>query len=240
MANLKKNGNLSGAIGNIVFVNDGERVFVRAKPDSVKQSPQTKAAAGIFGLVSAREKSYRLKLLKELGIPALQYFAARHRARIRKTITGNPAINPENSPPFGDPQGLTGFSFNPKTEWQNCTNFFPKVERRSNGEMKVHLPELNWKTQIIPPKNCSSAVLTLFTMTADLNSPWVPVKVLSKIEMEIRATAAVPAQEWRIPAESAEGWLLIIGCVKFAAPNQHSIAKEQFSAVYLWAQWGVG
>ena len=95
MANLKKNGNLSGAIGNIVFVNDGKRTFARVKPDKVKQSPETKAAAGIFGLVSAREKMFRLQLLRILGIPPLQYFAARHRARIRKTIVGNPASNSE-------------------------------------------------------------------------------------------------------------------------------------------------
>ncbi|MDQ0477623.1 hypothetical protein [Chryseobacterium sp. MDT2-18] len=231
MANLKKNGNLSGAIGNIVFVNDGDRIFVRLKPDSVKQSPQTKAAAGVFGLVSAREKTFRLKLLKELGIPALQYFAARHRARIRKTIIGNPAI----SPGFGDPQGLTGFSFNPKAEWQSCTNFFPEVERVSNGEMKVHLPELKWKTQIIPPKNCRAAVLTLFAMTADLNSPSVPLKVLSKIEMEISATAAVSAREWRIPVEPPAGWLLIVGCVKFNTTHHATTVQQQFSATYLWA-----
>ncbi|MCB4235564.1 hypothetical protein LDL59_11945 [Kaistella anthropi] len=57
MANLKKNGNLSGAIGNIVFVNDGQRTFARVKPDKVKQTPETKAAARIFGLV-APEKKY--------------------------------------------------------------------------------------------------------------------------------------------------------------------------------------
>ncbi|WHF52385.1 hypothetical protein QGN23_03675 [Chryseobacterium gotjawalense] len=215
-------------------------MFVRLKPDSVKQSPQTKAAARVFGLVSSREKMFRLQILRIMGIPALQYFAARHRARIRKTVSGDTGGSSGTTAGFGNPQALAGFSFNPKMEWESCTNFFPEVERVSNGEMKVHLPELKWKTQIIPPKNCSTAVLTFFAITADLNSPWVPLKVLSKIEMEISATAAVPATEWRIPTEPAEEWLLIVGCVKFAAPDQHSVPKEHFSAAYLWAQWGVG
>ena len=84
MANIKKNGNLSGAIGNIVFVNDGDRVFMRAKPARVKQSARTKNSSKAFGLVSSREKIFRLRLLHEMGIPAMQYFAARHRARIFK------------------------------------------------------------------------------------------------------------------------------------------------------------
>ncbi|MDN5578480.1 MAG: hypothetical protein L0G11_03900 [Chryseobacterium sp.] len=236
MANLKKNGNLSGAIGNIVFVNDGKRTFARVKPDKVKQTPETKAAARIFGLVSAREKMFRLQLLRILGIRPLQYFAARHRARIRKTIVGNPATNSENTPQFGDPQGLAGFSFNPKMEWQSCTNFFPEVESTSTTEIKVHLPEIKWKTQIIPPKNCNSAVVTLFVISAYLNSIYTPVRVLSSIEMKISATDSFPAQEWVIPTDSAEGWLLMVSCVKFASKNQPLIAMEEFSAAYLWAQ----
>ena len=235
MARLKKNGNLSGAIRNVVFVNDGGREFVRARPDGVKQTAQTKAAAGVFGLVSIREKTFRLQLLRMLGVPAPQYFAAKHRARIRKTVTGDTVGSAGNTSSFGNPQALAGFSFNPKMEWENCANFFPAFEMESTGEMKVQLPELKWKNQIIPSKNSSSAVLTLVALSADLNKEAVPVKVLAKLEINISGTSAVPAQEWIFPVDAAEGWLLIIGCLKFAAPNQSSVMKEEFSAAYLWA-----
>ncbi len=155
MANIKKNGNLSGAIGNIVFVNDGDRVFMRAKPARVKQSARTKNSSKAFGLVSSREKIFRLRLLHEMGIPAMQYFAARHRARIRKTLTPDNGGTATTNPTFGNPQALTGFSFNPKTEWQTCTNFFPEFNMQPGNEMKIILPDLKWKDQIIPPKHSS-------------------------------------------------------------------------------------
>lgn len=235
MARVKKNGNLSGAIGNIVFVNDGERAFARAKPDHVKQSAQTKVAAGVFGLVSSREKMFRLQILRILGIPALQYFAAKHRARIRKTVTPDTGSSSGTGAGFGNPQALAGFSFNPKMEWESCTNFFPTFEMESSGEMKVQLTELKWKNQITPPKNSSSAVLTLVAITADLNKEAFPVNVHSKLELEISGSSAVPAQDWIFPVDAAEGWLLIIGCLKFASPNHSSVMKDEFSAAYLWA-----
>lgn len=235
MARLKKNGNLSGAIRNVVFVNDGGREFIRARPDRVKQTAQTKAAAGVFGLVSSREKTFRLKLLRMMGVPAAQYFAAKHRARIRKTVTDNQGSSSGNNTGFGNPQALAGFSFNPKMEWENCTNFFPTFEMESSGKMKVHLPELKWKRQIIPPKNSSSAVLTITALNADFNSNMVPIKELAKLEINISETSAVPAQEWIFPVDAAEGWLLIIGCLKFASPQQSAVMKEAFSAAYLWA-----
>ncbi len=236
MANLKKNGNLSGAIGQIVFVNDGQRTFARVKPDKVKQTPETKAAARIFGLVSAKEKVFRMQLLKILGIPPIQYFAARHRARIRKTAQQDLAGSPESLAQFGDPQCLAGFSFNPKIEWQSCTNFFPEVESSSNTELKIFLPEIKWKTQIIPTKNCNSAIITLMVISADLNSIDVPVKVLSTVQTKISATASFPAQEWLIPIDAADGWLLMVGCVQFLPKNQPPSDTENFSAAYLWAQ----
>ncbi|MBU4537568.1 MAG: hypothetical protein L6264_06530 [Weeksellaceae bacterium] len=235
MARLKKNGNLSGAIGNVVFVNDGGREFVRARPDRVKQTAQTKAAAGIFGLVSSREKTFRLQVLRMLGVPAPQYFAARHRARIRKTVTGDNGITAGTGSGFGNPQAMVGFSFNPNMEWESCTNFFPTFEMVPNSGMKVQLPELKWKNQITPPKNCSSSTLKLLALTADFNTAAVPVKVQAKLELEISRSSAVPDQDWNFPVDPAEGWLLIIGCLKFASPNQSSVMKEEFSAAYLWA-----
>lgn len=235
MAKITKNGSLAGTLGEIVFVNDGGRKYTRRRPEKVKQSPRTKAAAGVFGLVSTREKLFRLRLLKELGMPPLQYFATKHRARVMKTVTGGQGITAGSNPGFGNPQALAGFSFNPKMEWQACTNFFPAFEMGAGSEMMVQIPELKWKHQITPPKNSSSAVLTLLAITADLNVAAVPVKVQAKLEMEISGSSAVPAQEWIFPVNPAGGWLLIAGCLRFDTRKPDAGAKDQFSAAYLWA-----
>lgn len=57
MANLKKNGNLSGAIGQIVFVNDGQRTFARLKPDTVKQTPEPRLQQEFPPSASPKTKS---------------------------------------------------------------------------------------------------------------------------------------------------------------------------------------
>lgn len=235
MANVNKNGNLSGAVGNIVFVNDGDRSFVRTKPSRMKQSPATKKSAAVFGVVSVREKLFRLRLLSLLGMPALQYFAARHRARIRKTVTAAPPENTSaNAVHFGDPQALVGFDFNPKTEWQRCTNFFPVVERHSTDELTVRLPQLKWKAQLLPPKNCTSAVLTILALRADLNKAHLPVKAVSKMVFDVSALVSVPAQEWTFPVTDEEGWMIVVACVKFNTTLQSANAAQHYAGTYLW------
>lgn len=234
MANLKKNGNLSGAIGNIVLVNDGDRVFARAIPDRVKQSQRTKESSKAFGLVSSREKIFRLRLLREMGVPALQYFAAHHRARIRKTLTAERSGTSTDNPTFSNPQALAGFSFNPKTEWQSCTNFFPEFVMQSVSGMKIILPEIKWKEQIMPPKNSNSARLTLLALTVDLNISSVPLNIISRLELDISAGSSAPEQEWTFPVTFAEGWILIAACLKFKSENELE-ATQQFAATYLWA-----
>lgn len=238
MAIIKKNGNLCGAIGNIVFVNDGDRVFARMKPDSIKQSARTKAAASVFGLVSTREKLLRLNIFKALSIPAIQYFAARHRARIQKTITKQVTEDSANMPEFGDPQALVGFNFNPKLDWQNCTNFFPEYSLTPGSGMKVSLPQLAWGKQVTPPKNAASCTLTLVTLHADLNSRDVPVTQIARFDVEINASSASPAQDWIFPLEETGDWLLIIGCLKFSTHKTGAGIQPQFAATYLWAGLG--
>ena len=125
MAMLKKNGGLSGAVGNIVFVNSGERTLVRSKPDGVKQSERTKAAASVFGIVSAREKWLPGEITYGLGFPALEFFAARHPARLRRTVTIDADSMISGKTNFGTPEALAGFDFNPKLEWSKCINFYP-------------------------------------------------------------------------------------------------------------------
>ena len=63
MGRIGKNGFISGSVSNLVFVNRDGVNIVRSKPGVVKQSENTKRAAGVFGYVSQRDASYRRALM---------------------------------------------------------------------------------------------------------------------------------------------------------------------------------
>ncbi len=231
MARLKNKGNLSGAIGNIVFVNDGQRVFVRSVPDTVKQSERTKVASKVFGLVSAKEKGLRRHLLQALGMPALQYLAAKHRGRLQKTVVADGEGNLQ----FGTPEALAGFEFNPHLEWSRCTNFFPVVKTDNNGTMEVMLPELKWGQQIKAPKNATSARLKLCAVAVDMNSENLTIKTVSEVSFSLSRYQSADAQTWSF-TQPNEGWLLVLGSLYFEGAG--STNAECFSGCYLWVGTG--
>lgn len=234
MAKMKKNGNFSGMLNNIVFVDSDDRSYIRTKPDRVKQSPHTKTAAATFGFVSTREKTFRLRLLRLLQLPAPQYFAARHRARLQKTVTSGLGNTTSPTPSFADPVFLTGFDFNPKMEWQRHTNFYAEFVQEEN-QIRVSIPEIKWKQQIKPPKNSVSGVLALHAFSTNLNQSSVELTELAALEFTVSGNSAVPAQEWMVSTAGATDWVLIAGSLKFNASDFDLPAKNQFSATYLWA-----
>ena len=140
MARLKKNGNLSGAIGNIVFVNDGDRAYVRAKGNSPKQSQNTKTEAEIFGWVGQKEKLYRDILKDKLGLISYQYQAVKHKTRLRKTVVKEATPSGTTIYRFQNPDALVGFDFNPKMEWERSTNFYPVYQLDTTGTMMIDIP----------------------------------------------------------------------------------------------------
>ncbi len=227
MAELKNKGNLSGAIGNIVFVNDGTRSYVRSKPDKVRQSERTKMASKVFGLVSAKEKWLRRYLLQTLGMPALQYLAAKHRARLQKTVVADVEGNLQ----FGTPEALVGFEFNPNLEWSRCTNFFPVVKTDNEEIVEIVLPELKWGQQIKAPKNAKSARLKLCAVAVEMNSENPTIKTVSEVSFSLSRYQSADAQIWSF-AQPNEGWLLVLGSLYFEGAG--STNAECFSGCYLW------
>ena len=237
MANINKSGKISGTVGDLVFVNDGDRHYVRTRPEQVKQSMRTKAAAQVFGFVSRKEKRLRWHLQLKLGIPPLQYLAARHRARLQKTITGGTDSAISGEARFGLPDALIGFDFNPKMEWQRFTNIFPVFENTAEG-LIVRLPELRWGTHFKAPKKSTSAVMTLTALSTDLNEATVPVNIRSTITFEINRHTPIVEQVWSVPGGSVGEWLLIAGVVRFTGTD--TTAANQVSAAYLWAYGSEG
>lgn len=233
MAILKKNGSLSGAVGNIVFVNSGGRTLVRSKPDGVKQTERTKAAASVFGTVSEREKWLRREITYGLGFPALQYFAARHRARLRKTVTADADSIIYGKANFGTPEALAGFDFNPKLEWSRCTNFYPTIKKNEDGSVAVHLPEIRWRHEIKPPRNAKSASLNLHALAVNLNGKTPDIRRIGDLTMDFKNGNHTSAQIWNIENTQPDHWILIVGILRFTG-NFNSNA-ECFSGSYLWA-----
>lgn len=228
MARIGKNGNLSGAIGNIVFVNDGDRTFVRAKPATVRQTAKTKAAADVFGVVSSKEKALRLQLLNRMGFPAVQYMAARHRARLRKTVREDVGGHPV----FTTPEALIGFDFNPAMEWARHTNFYPVVSPASDGTLEMHIPELKWGRQVLPPPHTDAARLTLCAFTVDMNAGQTVLTEVARQEVNFRASGVQPAQTWALPMPQPGCWMLVVGGLRFSRSGKSS--GEGFSGSYVW------
>ena len=101
MARISKNGNLSGAVGNLVFVQNGKEQYVRSKPHKVKQSAETKKAASVFGWVSSRDKEYRRVVVEKFSLLTDSRYAASSAAPfpisyylLPPTITWRPATHP--------------------------------------------------------------------------------------------------------------------------------------------------
>lgn len=232
MARLKKNGNLSGAIGNIVFVNDGDRSYVRSRPGKVRQTKNTKAAASVFGWVSTQEKLYRIALQNKITFQAYQYFAARHMATLKKTVSQEKGSTVK----FQDPTALTGFDFNQKQEWNRCTNFFPSFDIVENMVLSVGIPALAWGRQIKAPKNADRAILELYAISTDLNQKDINVEILSSLSMIIKEKEPTPSQEWSFGIPANAKWLLIIGIINFDSDNKRLEKTERSTGTYLWSK----
>ena len=236
MAILGKNGGLNGAISNLVFVQSGGRTIVRSKPDGVRQTARTKSAASVFGAVSEREKWLRNELLYRTGFPKLQHFAARHRARLRKTIVQDEDSLLHGRASFGRPDALAGFDFNPALPWSGCTNFFPRSITREDGAVDVSLPELQWGVQIKPPKDARSAVLKLVALAVDMNLENPEIRQVSELAVGVSPGGRSPEQALRIPAVEEGRWLLLAAGLNFA--RSRKAPAECVSGCYLWAYSG--
>lgn len=233
MANTNSKNNLSGAIGNIVFVNDGKRSYVRSRPAKVKQTEATRAESAVFGMVSAREKWLRFQILDALDCPSVQYFAARHRARLRKLIVMPEKENTSEKPYFGSPETLAGFDFNPKMEWTSYTNFCIST-KSDNGETSINIPDLRWGREIKAVQGAKEASLDICVFSVNLNAEPQSFSTVEKISANISASQPLNAQSLSLPHSENGNWLLVAACLKYNRPQKKP--NENFAACYLWAE----
>ncbi|WP_111307019.1 hypothetical protein [Confluentibacter sediminis] len=237
MAKPIQDGTLSGAIGNVVFVNKGDYTYARSKPGKIKQTAGTKAAASTFGWVSQQDKTYRRALTQAYPLVTDSYYAARHRATMAKAL--NPtlgATTPASSLASNMPQALEGFEFNSQVPWAKTCHFYIEVNQTDNNTVDCLIPALNLGQNIKPPKAVRSALLQLHAFTVNPNKPDIDITPLSSHETTLQPHKTIPEALWQFPMPSEKGWLLILGTVTFKFEQAHVDNKLQGSATYLFAK----
>ncbi|MDC8026141.1 hypothetical protein NBY09_08190 [Elizabethkingia anophelis] len=149
MGNINNKAQISGAVGNVVFVSNGHKTIVRTKPGKVKQSKSTKAAAGFFGQISRQDSRYRKALLELLQLNTDTTYAYRHRASF-----GRVAVRyKENETEYmsllkGSPQAMEGFDFNMQSPWLSLCRFFLKFDLSAQGDLRIKIPDVELGIQI--------------------------------------------------------------------------------------------
>ena len=237
MARITKNGMLSGVVGNLVFVQNGAYQYVRSKPAKVKQSAKTKAAASVFGWMSTKDKLYRRLLLEKFPIVADSRYAARHRARMGKTLVTDPAsTTTPNSAVFQDPQALMGFEFNNDLLWTKATQFFPEFSSIVPDEVQCKIPVLQWGKQIKAPKNTTKAEVTFEAFGVDPNAENMELISFSTFTTQLSYGQVQEATDWNFAIPNTATWVVILGRVSFSGGTSVLNVEQKNAATYLWAR----
>lgn len=237
MARILKNGNLSGAVGNLVFVNTETQNYVRTKPSHLKQSQKTKAAAAAFGVASAKDKLYRHALLEQFALLTDRMYAARHRARMAKALRQPAEENSENGNlHLGLPESLTGFDFNSQFPWEKITHFYPIFKQLNTHQLQCMLPPLQLGKEIRLPQGIKSAELRLDAFTVNPMLDTVQVNVLSTYSIEVsRVETSLPAL-WTVDIPESPAWLIVLGTIIFQSNTPQMTGSSQGNSTYLFAK----
>ena len=237
MARISKTGNLSGAVGNLVFVSNGDYQYVRSKPGKVKQSAETKKAASVFGKVSARDKIFRQALVEQITLVTDNRYAARHRARMAKTLAP-----PDSSQPlttelnFQNPEALVGFDFNNTLIWTKCTQFYPEFSMNEEGSVACKIPALVWNKQIKALKKTRSAVLKFEAFAVNPTDEDMKISVLATFLANISAVQSQEATTWSFATQNHGDWILVVAALTFAGEISPLNSTEKSASTYLWAR----
>lgn len=159
MGRVNKNGNLSGAIGNLVFVNRDGKTHVRSKPNKVNQSTTIRGAATGFGKNSGHDRILREAITDKIQIRNYRCFSINHRTRLRLTIGESTNQDCTTKMAYLNPQPMVGTVFNNDWQWDRASNFYPEYNLSAQNTMTVHLPQLKIGKQIIFPQKCSAGKL---------------------------------------------------------------------------------
>ncbi|WP_407517878.1 hypothetical protein [Elizabethkingia anophelis] len=236
MGNINNKAQISGAVGNVVFVSNGHKTIVRTKPGKVKQSKSTKAAAGFFGQISRQDSRYRKALLELLQLNTDTTYAYRHRASF-----GRVAVRyKENETEYmsllkGSPQAMEGFDFNMQSPWLSLCRFFLKFDLSAQGDLRVKIPDVELGIQIKNDKKTTKATLrfSCISLNPDQDSD-IDIHLLSDISIDLHPQIPVSFPEWIISDVPKNELVFIIAQLNRYQKIHQSEKIINSSSAYLW------
>lgn len=199
MARLNHKKAFSGLIGNLVFRTLGGQQIVQSKPDSVKQTSNTKASASEFRQCSTWAKQLRLDLWSFLNKDTDSYMFRRLTGNFYKALMSNTLIPKGHRTPLNaNMSDLVGFDFNLNSPFKDY--FLPQIEvtADSQKQITVIVPELEPKTQVKYPEKALQAELLIYVYAGTLvaNAPRTEAFVTIPID---RAAVVQPETSWTSP-----------------------------------------
>ncbi|WP_236617517.1 hypothetical protein [Elizabethkingia anophelis] len=236
MGNINNKAQISGAVGNVVFVSNGHKTIVRTKPGKVKQSKSTKAAAGFFGQISRQDSRYRKALLELLQLNTDTTYAYRHRASF-----GRVAVRyKENETEYmsllkGSPQAMEGFDFNMQSPWLSLCRFFLKFDLSAQGDLRIKIPDVELGIQIKNDKKTTKATLrfSCISLNPDQDSD-IDIHLLSDISIDLHPQIPVSFPEWIISDVPKNELVFIIAQLTRYQQSHQSEKIINSSSAYLW------
>jgi len=184
MARINKNNIISGKISQLVFRNIDGKQYVQSQPSAMKQTRNTKLSSSEFIDCSKWTKRLRIHLNSLLVGLTDTYMYKRFTGHFYTTLQSNTNLFKGQRNPFNaDMSGLAGFEFNIHSPFAN--HFLAKIEVSldAQNQVKVILPVLNPKTELVYPKRNGAADLIVYVLatTFDQSKPIVEAHFTSPI-----------------------------------------------------------
>ena len=236
MARLNKNGNLSGAIGNIIFVNNGDRSYAKAKGKDPKQTDNTKKSYTAFGMVSTVDKQFRAELMAKVNLVTSTKYAPSHRTQLRRTALQTDLAKNKIKLEYTDPQFLVGYNFNRDFNWDQCVRFFPEFHVNADGKVTIQIPALTWGKEIKAPAKATRAELTISIISTNLNAPIINVKNIATLTLHISTSEKTEMQSFEFKTAEETGWMLVTGSISFSSLLNNIKSEQKGASTYLWAK----
>lgn len=236
MARSANNSALSGVLGNVVFVNQGARSYIRSKPHKVRQTKATKAAASNFGWVSQQDKKYRTALMQAYPLVTDRYYSARHRACMAKALVGLSGGAAQATILNATlPEALVNFEFNAHLPWSKTCRFYATFTQ-TNNTISCLIPALNLGQQLKAPEAVLAANLRFHAFMVNPTQQDVDVIPLGTKQLTLLPNQTIPETVWTFEVPTTNAWVLVLGSVAFDYRQTNVPVHLSAAATYVFGK----
>ena len=221
MGILRKNGNISGKVGNIVHRVWGNETIVQGMPRKFKQTFSSIECSAEFGLASSTAAR-----LREIFSAAFQYRDGKMVNRLNKKVLEALRASPEKGRGDRDLhdaslEPLLGFQFNNNSPLNEVLNVRP-TSSFSEGKLRVSIPSFD-AYKAIKGLSCLKYRLRLLVMAVDFRNEWS--QYIGHQDMEVRERGDFPGAE--ISFDDIPEGTILMASLSLHALNQNSLGEIQ-------------